>query len=87
MERGDTAAALAAVHHGLRAAPESEALGRQLMRIHHARGEYGQVHAVMQRLRTTADNDLGPDGDDQLHPDTVRLYRELTSAAASTVGG
>jgi hypothetical protein len=36
----------------------------------------------MNELRAAADADLGPDGDDQLHPDTVALYQSLISQRA-----
>ena len=78
LEHGDPAAALRVARCGLRAAPESEQLARLRMRAYHQRGEPDQLRAVMDDLRAAADLP-GPDGDDQLHPDTIRLYRTLTN--------
>jgi hypothetical protein len=33
------------------------------------------IRGVMTELRAAVDADLGPDGDDQLHPDTITVYR------------
>lgn len=86
LEQSDPMAALRAVEQGQLATPESESLGRMKMRAHYERGELEALEDVMTELRRNADDDLGPDGDDRLHPDTVRLYRRLTSVHASTAG-
>ena len=83
MERGDHLAALRAVEQGQLAVPESETLGRLKMRAHFERGEMDALRDVMTELRRSADGDLGPNGDDRLHPATVRLYRKLTSTQMS----
>ena len=87
VEQGDPLAALRTVEQGQLAVPESETLGRIKMRAHFERGEMDALLNVMNELRRSADADLGPDGDDRLHPATVRLYRTLTSAQASATAG
>jgi two-component SAPR family response regulator len=86
LDHDDPAGALHAAGQARKASPDSEQLARLRMRAHHQRGDIDRVRSVMTELRAAVDADLGPDGDDQLHPDTITLYRKLTSTAATAVG-
>ena len=71
LELGDADRALAAVATGLRAAPCDEQLYRDRMSAWDVAGNAAAVEAVMAELRMQ----LEVDSVDDLHPDTVAVYR------------
>ncbi|MGH9014008.1 MAG: LysM peptidoglycan-binding domain-containing protein [Acidimicrobiia bacterium] len=75
METGDPGAALDATAAGLRAAPANEVLYRDRMRAHHQAGNISGVEAAMRDLCAALEVE---DPCDELHPDTVALFEELT---------
>lgn len=75
MDTGDHAAALDATAAGLRAAPANEVLYRDRMRAHHQAGNTSGIDADMRDLCAALDIE---DPCDELHPDTVAVYEELT---------
>jgi hypothetical protein len=74
-DRRDTAKALWAAGQGLLASPGDERLFRMRMRAHDLAGNPAGVEAVMDELCRVVES-LEPH--DDLHPDTVALYEELS---------
>ncbi|WP_327586970.1 bacterial transcriptional activator domain-containing protein [Nonomuraea sp. NBC_00507] len=72
----DPAAAARAARNGLAADPSAEQLWRALLRAEHAAGNLAAVHAAWQQcLRHIEEVSL----DGQPHPETTKLYHQLTS--------
>lgn len=65
-----------AAEQGLRAVPWDERLHRALMRAGAAAGNLGRVEATLRHLALALELDGDPLG--QVHPETARLYRELS---------
>jgi len=80
---GDPVASARAARLGLSAETAAEQLWRALMRAEHAAGNPDGVADAWTRC-LDAINEIAPDGDP--HPDTERLFRELSSSGLSLHG-
>lgn len=81
---GDWRGAEWAARRGLRAMPCDERMYRLLMRAAHASGNTAAVHRTFKELcEVLADPDDGAEPIDTVHPETVSLMEDLTSAARS----
>ncbi len=82
---GDWRGAEWAARQGLRAMPCDERMYRLLMRAADAAGNTAGVHRAFKELcEVLADPDDGVEPDDTVHPETISLMEELTSAARSS---
>jgi DNA-binding SARP family transcriptional activator len=83
---GDWRAAEWAARQGLRAMPCDERMYRLLMRAAHLAGNTSAVQRAFKELcDAVADPDTGAEPDDTVHPDTVALLEQLTSAPSRRV--
>lgn len=81
-ERPDEAAW--AAEQGLRAVPWDERLHRALMRAGAAAGDLGRVEETLRHLALALEIDGDPLG--RVHPETARLYRELSARTSEAPG-
>jgi len=82
LDAGDPADALDATAVGLRGAPANEILYRDRMLAHHQGGNVSGIDGDIRDLCAALDVE---DPCDELHPDTLDLYEQLTHRAPSQV--
>lgn len=81
---GDPAGASWAAQQGLKAVPWDERLHRALMRAGAAAGNRGQVEATLRHLALALDLEGDPLG--AVHPETARLYTQLSGRGSRSPG-
>ncbi|GAA4064719.1 BTAD domain-containing putative transcriptional regulator [Actinomadura miaoliensis] len=74
LDEGDARGAVGAARAGLRLAYDDEGLWRDLLRATHATGDEGQVHVVIDEMRSRL---LDRTAYDELQPETEALIEEL----------
>lgn len=79
---GDPGGATWAAQRGLRAVPWDEQLHRMAMRAAAAAGNRGQVESTLRHLALVLELDGNPL--DRVHPETARLYAQLSGRASVT---
>jgi len=82
LARADPAGAVRAAEQGLKAVPWDERLHRALMRAGAAAGNLGQVEATLRHLALVLD--IEGDPLPRVHPETARLYLQLSRRQAPT---